>query len=414
MKSRRSVTVAVSRGVVNRPCRPMSLHCIRWGCGIVLLAVTAGCNSPSTDDAAVKSIMPETVQGIVHLTAEEVASARLDIQTVARGEFRTHRDFPGTVVPNHRALAEVTTLVRGRVVDVYADLGQQVKTGDLLALLHSEELGMVQSAYLKADAKLYVAERSYERAKMLLDEKVLALADAQKRKGEMLALRAEKREARDRLKLYGMSDEQIRLLNQDNATQSSVPIKAPFDGRVIARNLTTGEVVETTEKLFTVADLSEVWVLAKIPEKDIQFIHADGFSVHQSVEVLVNAYPNEAFHGAITYVGDVLDPATRTMNLRLELPNHDKKLKPEMFVTVRAYSKPEPNVLAVPEAAVQRDRDRRFVFVQRDTQSFEARDVTLGESNGRDVKIVSGLQERERIVVKGAFVLKSELLGEQL
>ncbi|BCA56153.1 putative Heavy metal efflux system, membrane fusion protein [Nitrospira sp. KM1] len=382
--------------------------------GVFFLLLTAGCDAPPTGDASTKPASPESSQYIARLTPEEVASAGLEIHTVARGEFRTHRDFPGTVVPNQHALAEITTLVRGRVVDVYADLGQQVKAGDLLAMLYSGDLGIAQSAYLKANARLYVAEQSYERAKMLLAEKVIGLAEAQKRKGEMLSLRAEKREARDRLELYGMSEEQIRRLERDNTIRSYVPIMAPFDGRIILRNLTKGEVVETTEKLFTVADLSEVWVLANIPEKDIPYIHQDNSPVKQSVEVLVNAYPNRIFHGTITYVGDVLDVATRTMNLRLELANQDKKLKPEMFATIRVYSDPEPNALAVPEAAVQRDRDRRFVFVQRDAQSFEARDVSLGESNGRDVKITDGLREGEQIVVKGAFVLKSELLGEQI
>jgi membrane fusion protein, heavy metal efflux system len=400
------------RTIVNRPHRPTWPQRIRWGCAIILLAAMAGCDSPSVGDAAVKSPQPE--QGIARLTTEELANAGLEIQTVARREFRTHRDFPGVVTPNLHASAEVTALVRGRVVEVYADLGQQVKKGELLALLYSEELGMTQSAYLKADAKLYVAERSYERAKYLLTEKVLALADAQKRKGEMLSLRAEKREAHDRLKLYGMSDEHILHLDGEDAVRPSVPIMAPFAGRVIARNLTKGEVVETTEKLFTVADLSEVWVIANIPEKDIQYIHPDGSSVDQSVDVLVNAYPDQIFHGAITYVGDVLNVTTRTMNLRLELPNQGNKLKPEMYATVRVYADPEINILAVPEAAVQRDRDRRFVFVQRDPQSFEARDVTLGESNGEIVKILNGLHEGDQVVIDGGFILKSELLGEHM
>jgi cobalt-zinc-cadmium efflux system membrane fusion protein len=399
-------------GLIELCHRPMAAQYIQWSCAIVLLTALAGCDSPSVGDAAVKSPQPE--QGIARLTAEEIANAGLEIQTLVRGEFRTHRDFPGTVTPNLHASADVTALVRGRVVEVYVDLGDQVRKGDLLAMLYSEELGMAQSTYLKADAKLYVAERSYERAKYLLSEKVLALADAQKRKGEMLSLRAEKREARDRLKLYGMSVEHILHLDGEDAIRPSVPIMAPFDGRVIARNLTKGEVVETTEKLFTVADLSEVWVIANIPEKDIQYIHPDGSSVDQSVDVLVNTYPDHIFHGAITYVGDVLDVKTRTMRIRLELPNHDKKLKPEMYATVRVYAEPEPRILAVPEAAVQRDRDRRFVFVQRDAETFEARDVTLGESNGRDVKILDGLREGEHVVVKGAFVLKSELNGGQI
>jgi len=347
-----------------------------------------------------------------------VRSGAIAVEPAVRGEFKLHRDFPATVVPNHHATADITALVRGRVIDVYADLGQQVKSGDLLAMLNSSELGMAQSSYLKAVAKLYVAEKAYERATMLLREKVIGLAEAQRRQGEMLSLRAEKREAEDRLRLLGMSDEQIGKLNREQKITSYVPITAPFDGRVIARNLTKGEVVEVTEKLFTVADLSEVWVLANIPEKDITFIRADTGAekpgVEQLVEVLVTAYPGEVFRGKITYVGDVLEGATRTMNLRLELPNPHRKLKPEMYATIRVHSLPEQAVLIVPEGAVQRERDRRFVFVQRDAHTFEARDVTLGESNGEAVKILDGLQEGEAVVVKGAYVLKSELLSDQI
>jgi membrane fusion protein, heavy metal efflux system len=113
-------------------------------------------------------------------------------------------------------------------------------------------------------------------------------------------------------------------------------------------------------------------------------------------------------------VGDVLDPATRTMKLRLELPNPERKLKPEMYATIRVYSEPEKDALAVPETAVQRDRERRFVFVQQSDHTFEAREVKLGESNGEVVKILDGLREGEQIVTSGAFILKSELLGEQV
>jgi cobalt-zinc-cadmium efflux system membrane fusion protein len=336
------------------------------------------------------------------------------VQPVARAEFRTTRDFPGTVEPNEHALAEITTLVRGRVIDVYADLGREVKSGALLALLYSSELGMAQSAYLKATAKLNVADRAFRRAELLLKEKVIGLAESQRREGEMLSLRAERQEARDRLLLLGLTDEDLRNLDRNHTIRSHVPVLAPFDGRVIARNLTKGEVVETTEKLFVVADLSDVWVTAVIPEKDIPYIRPDLTGTGQSVEVHVAAYPDQTFQGRITYVGDVLDPATRTMRLRLELPNPERKLKPAMYASVRVYSEPEPNVLLIPEGAVQRDRDRHFVFVQRDGAVFEVRDVKLGNSNGRDIKVLDGLLEGESIVTKGSFVLKSELLREQI
>ncbi len=385
---------------------------------LMLVTQAVGCNSAAEESPRRQTAHKPHETGIVTLTAEEIKSGAVMVEPAVRGKFQLHRDFPATVVPDHHATADITALVRGRVVDVYADLGQQVKGGDLLAMLYSSDLGMAQSAYLKAVAKLYVAQRSAERAKMLLQEKVIGLAESQRRQGEMLSLRAEKREAEDRLRLLGMSEDQITKLNKEQKILSYVSITAPFDGRVIARNLTKGEVVEVTEKLFTVADLSEVWVLANIPEKDITFIRADAATektgVEQLVEVLLTAYPGEVFHGKVTYVGDVLDVATRTMNLRLELPNPHRKLKPEMYATIRVHSLPEDGVLMVPEAAVQRERERRFVFVQRDAQTFEARDVKLGESNGEVVKVLDGLQEGEPIVVKGAYVLKSELLSDQI
>lgn len=380
----------------------------------IILFLSSGCEGPPPNATGANPPVPAVDKGLVRLTAEEIQTSGIVVEPVARGQFRTIRDFPGTIEPNEHALAEITTLVRGRVIDVYADLGREVKGGTLLALLYSSELGMAQSAYLKASAKLNVADRAFRRAELLLKEKVIGLAELQRREGEMLSLRAELREARDRLLLLGLTEEDLRNLDRNHTIRSHVPVVAPFDGRVIARNLTKGEVVETTEKLFVVADLSDVWVTAVIPEKDIPYIRPDQTNAEQSVEVLVSAYPGQVFKGRITYVGDVLDPATRTMRLRLELPNPERKLKPAMYATVRVYSEPEPNVLLIPEAAVQRDRDRQFVFVQREPTLFEARDVKLGNSNGHDVTVRDGLLEGESIVTKGAFVLKSEMLGEQI
>ena len=382
--------------------------------GLLILQAALGCEGPPPNATGANPPAPSADSSLLRLTAEEVKTAGIVVQPVVRGEFRTTRDFPGTVEPNEHALAEITTLVRGRVIDVYADLGREVKSGALLALLYSSELGMAQSAYLKATAKLNVADRAFRRAELLLKEKVIGLAESQRREGEMLSLRAERQEARDRLLLLGLTDEDLRNLDRNHTIRSHVPVLAPFDGRVIARNLTKGEVVETTEKLFVVADLSDVWVTAVIPEKDIPYIRPDLTGAGQSVEVHVAAYPDQIFQGRITYVGDVLDPATRTMRLRLELPNPERKLKPAMYASVRVYSEPEPNVLLIPEGAVQRDRDRHFVFVQHDQAVFEVRDVKLGHSNGRDIKVLDGLLEGESIVTKGSFVLKSELLREQI
>ncbi len=376
-------------------------------------AAVSGCDSsPSTSVVAPPAAAP--VEGLVRLSAKESSRVGVAVAQVVRSEFRTHREFPAFVQPNQRAMADITTLVRGRVVDVYADLGQQVEANALLAILYSSDLGLAQSAYLKARAKLHVAEQAYERAKFLLQEQVIGEAEAQRRQGELLSMQAEAHESRDRLKLLGMKDDDFLRLGRSRDIQSHVPIVAPFAGRIIGRNLTRGEVVETTEKLFVIADLSEVWVLANIPERDIAFVHAIHASGGRTAEVRINAYPKEVMTGTITYVGDVLDPATRTMQLRLELPNPDGRLKPEMFATIRLSSEPQPDQLAVPDAALQQDQGRTFVFVQRDADTYEVRDVQVGESNGTFTTILGGLSEGDPVVTHGAFLLKSELLKKQV
>ena len=376
--------------------------------GVMVLG--SGCDGTPSDVVASKSPVAVSAPGVITLSAEESARVGVVVQPVARSDFRTYRDFPAIVQPNQRNMAEITALVRGRVIEVYADLGQEVKANAPLAILYSSELGLAQSAYLKAKAKLHVAEQAYSRAQFLLQEQVIGEAEAQRRQAELLSSQAEANESHDRLKLLGMNDEEFRRLESSRKIRSVVPIVAPFGGRIIGRKLTRGEVVETTDNLFVIADLSEVWVQANIPEKDIPFAHSIHASGGTQVEVRINAYPKEVFNGTITYVGDVLDPVTRTMQLRIELPNQDGRLKPEMFATIRLFSEAQPDRLAVPEAALQRDQGRTFVFVQRSLNEYELREVHVGESNGTVTAILGGLNEGEPVVTHGAFVLKSELL----
>jgi len=390
-------------------------RCAMFSLMLGLAGIEIGCDGTPNDVAASKTpAAAQTTPGRISLSTEESTKIGLVVQPASRSDFRTYREFPGIVRPNQHNMAEITTLVRGRVVEVYGDLGQEVKANASLALLYSSELGLAQSAHLKAQAKLNVAEQAYNRAKFLLQEQVIGEAEAQRRHAELLSSQAEAHEAEDRLKLLGMSDEDLRRLESTRKIRSVVPIVAPFAGRIIGRKLTRGEVVETTENLFVIADLSHVWVQANIPEKDIPFVHSIRATGGTHADVRINAYPGEVFKGTITYVGDVLDPSTRTMLLRLELPNGDGRLKPEMFATVRLFSEPQPDRLSVPEVALQRDQGKTFVFVQRTATEYELREVQVGESNGTHVSIITGLAEGEPVVTEGAFVLKSDLFKKQV
>jgi membrane fusion protein, heavy metal efflux system len=360
--------------------------------GMLLLVSPMGCDrapAPAAESGPKRS--PDEV-GLVRLPPEKLTQSGVTVEPVGRTAFRTYRTFPGVVRPNENALANITTLVRGRVAEVHADLGQMVEPKQVLAVLHSGDLGLAQSAYLKARARRHVAEQAYQRAEYLYKEKVIG------------------QEAREGLRLLGMNDKEVEALERTQKIRSQVPIVAPFAGRVIARDLTKGELVETTHKLFAVADLSTVWVVANVSEKDVSYVQRATVVPNQRVEVYVAAYPDNVFQGTVLYVGDVLDAATRTMQVRLSLENSKGLLKPEMFATIRVSSEPASDILVVPEAAVQNDQTRSFVFVQQEAGVFEARTVRLGDKNGTFAEVLEGVREGEMIVKEGAFILKSELL----
>ena len=359
--------------------------------------------TPDQAPEAKKAVVAER-PGVVHLTSEELARTVIEVTPVARGQLRVPREFPATVQANENELAEVTALIRGRVVKVHVDVGQDVKKDALLAMLDSTDLGVAEGTYLKSAAKLHEAKLAYERAKDLYEQKVVSLAELQRREAAMKTAQAEAREARNRLELLGVPRQEVERLDREDTIRADVPLRAPFDGRVIMRKITRGEVVETQQKLFTVADLSDVWVVGNVPEKDVQFIRKD-----QKVNVIVSAYPHAIIPGTITYIGDVLDPATRTMRLRVTVLNPDRLLKPEMFATVLVYASPTPDALTVPLEAVQNGPTGTMVFVQRGTNDFEARTVKVGSEQGELVTVLEGVSAGEQVVTKGSFVLKSEM-----
>ncbi len=369
-----------------------------------ILAMGDACENRPVETSTVKPGALSEQSGLLRLTPEELSRMQLELVPVTQGQLLSHREFPATVQANQNELAEVTTLIRGRVVNVHVDVGQDVKKGALLAMLHSVDLGVAEGDYLKAGARLHEAELAHLRAKDLYENKAVSLAELQRREAAMKTARAEVREAQNRLQLLGVPTDEINRLDRELTIKADMPLRAPFDGRVITRNITRGEVVETEQKLFTVANLTDVWVIGNVPEKDVRFIRKD-----QKVNVVLAAYPHAIFSGTITYVGDVLDPATRTMSLRVTVPNPDRLLKPEMFALISVLATSSPDVLSVPLAAVQDGPLGKTVFVQRESGVFEPRTVKLGNEEGDVVRVLEGVKADEQVVTKGSFALKSEM-----
>jgi len=366
---------------------------------ILALWALAACDSAvSREETRSAGSSPD----IIALSEAELAEARIVTELLVPELLQASRQFSGTIQANHNRQADLTALVRGRVTEVYVDVGHNVTKGQVLALLDSKELGEAQATYLKAMAKLREAETALHRAEYLHREGAGSLAILQKREAEALTANAEKLEARARLELLGMDRRDIERLSQTKRIISQVPVFAPFDGRVLSRSITRGELLELGGKLFEVADLSSVWAVAHVPERDVSLVDES-----RTVDILVPAYPDRVFQGTVEHTSDVLDPATRTMRVRIVVPNPDRKLKPEMFATVRIPLTQPDGSLHIDTDAVQREGRETFVFVRTGPQQFERRPIRVGEENGDRILVLDGLREYDEVVTEGAFTLKA-------
>ncbi|HJT70785.1 MAG TPA: efflux RND transporter periplasmic adaptor subunit [Terriglobales bacterium] len=348
----------------------------------------------------------------------EVAETRTVVQTV-----RT----TGTVGANETRVGHIRALTRGRILKVSVRLGDQVRAGQPLAVYDNIELGEVIGQYgvglaslKKAQAEAEVARRSVDRAKNLVDLGAVAKAELERRSAEysnalssIETQRAELARFEEKMHRFGLNENDIREVRQAGAEShrevSQSTLHAPFSGIVTKLDVVEGETVETDRELFTVADLSIVWVQADIYEKDIG-------SIRKGVEanVSVDAYPGQTFHGRITYISDILDPKTRTAKVRCEVPNPGGRLKLDMFATIDIPTPAGRQAVMIPAAAVQQINDQPVLFVRANETDFQRRAVQLGAKDGDWVEAVSGVKTGERVVTTGSFQLKSLLLREQI
>jgi membrane fusion protein, heavy metal efflux system len=256
-----------------------------------------------------------------------------------------------------------------------------------------------------------VMGKAFERATALLDRGAIGAGEQQRREADFENARADLHEAEEKLHLLGMTEREIQQLaakTLPHAEVARVSLRAPFSGEVIERNATIGEVIDPNTMLFTVADLSAVWVRADFPEQQ-----AGRLKTGLIFDLRVLAYPDTIFHGAITYVGAVIDPTTRTVMARADVSNLEGRLRPEMFAEVSLVTD-EQSILSVPRAAVQQVGSRTVVFVVRGPRRFESREVTLGQASTEYIQVVTGLTSGDEVVTQGSYALKSELLREQM
>ncbi|GLI37967.1 efflux RND transporter periplasmic adaptor subunit [Geobacter hydrogenophilus] len=308
----------------------------------------------------------------------------------------------GKVEANADRIAHVSPRISGKVVSVRASLGDNVSVGQQLVTLDSVELGEALSRYHQSKTRLALAQSSMDRIKTLVDKKIAARKDILQAETDYRIAQTELHSDEERLSLYGVA---LSDLKGDNHRKPLLPVRSPISGIITEKHAIVGELADPAKSLYTIADLSSVWVLVDIHEKDLAKVRRG-----QPATVIVAAFPDQKFRGRITYLADFVDEATRTVKARVEVANPGRKLKPEMFATVElALAADAPPVLAVPEDAVQELDGRKLIFVAESDAAFAARPVELGRASGGMVEVLSGLKEGERYAIKGSFLLKSEL-----
>ena len=368
--------------------------------GILLVLSVSGCGG---DKPAVKEEVvakePENVN-LVTLEPEKMHHIKIGKPTLIN--IADKLQAPSQVEVDEHRLVRVGANVTGRIIDVYAMLGDNVEAGAELARISSPELTQAQLAYLRAFSLETLAEKAAERARHLLAADVISVAEMQRRESELRVSRAELGAAADQLRLLGMDSRALNKLGKDGTIMPSVAIKSSKPGIVIERNVAMGQVVQPSDLLFQVADLSSVWVVGDVPEQIARHVQ-----VGQHVEIHVPALGNISFDGLIIFVADTVNPLTRTVMVRTVVENPRRKLKPAMLASMHILDNPVES-LVVPETGVVRENNRDYVFLVQGDNRFLRVPVELGAEVGDMRPVLKGLSLDQTVVVDGAFHLENE------
>jgi len=308
----------------------------------------------------------------------------------------------GSVAYNNFKTTPVITQVSGPVSRIMVSPGQVVHADQPMLYVSSPDYAQLRAGYLKARDALELAEKSYKRAVDLYAHHAIAEADLQQAESTRNQAEADLQSAQQSLRVLGIN-QLDRLLK--NPVSPEIPLLAPLAGEVVERLVAPGQVIQAGgTQCFTISDMSTVWVLANVYEHDLGYVH-----LGDTVLIQTDAYPT-SFGGKISYIATALDPNSRTLQVRIETNNPDKKLKKDMYVTATVHAGVTEGALTVPDAAILRNNENQpFVYVAANAGppgQFGERLVTIGDSQEGKTQVLSGLRAGERVVADGSLFLQ--------
>jgi cobalt-zinc-cadmium efflux system membrane fusion protein len=366
---------------------------------LAALALTvAGCAAPAPDPSTTAAA---STGG--SFTVPEAQKSHVEIATARVTDVQGTLQLTGTVDWDGDHTTQAITQVNGPITRIVVDTGAHVKAGDPLLYVASPDISGAVSAYRKAKNRLDQAQRTLDRNKDLLAHKAIAQKDLDDSQSDFNDAATDLQTALQTLKILGVSDADVAADGtQTGAVQAELPMRAPISGTVVQKLVLPGQFIQAgTTLAFVISDVSSVWVQAHLYDKDLRAVH-----VGDAAEVREASYP-DVFHGRVAYVGDLLDPATRTTLVRIVTANPSGLLKKDLFVDVTVHGPVRHDVLVVPTSAVLYDEQNLpFVYVDQGQGKFAQRQVTLGAQQGTDTEITSGLKAGDQVIGQGSLFLQ--------
>jgi cobalt-zinc-cadmium efflux system membrane fusion protein len=352
--------------------------------------------------AASKAALPDIV---VTLSQDAVERAGIVVNPVTRGVSTTELRLPASVQPNGYRQVAVTPLVSGRITSVIAQLGDRVRRGQTMAQIYSPELAEAETRFVAAGAMLEAHERELQRTEKLVEIGAASRQELERIHAEHAAQTAAVQSARSQLELLGVPRSILDASAADYAVSATRGVPAPIDGVVTERVANTGLNVDPATKLFTVVDLSNVWVVADMYQTEFSRVR-----VGSEVTVTASAYPDLEVRARVSYVDPQVNAETRTGKVRVEVPNVRGDLRLGMYVDVVIAGGGGEPVPIISRDAVQNVGDRTVVYLAmpNEPRKFIEREVRLGTSSGTQVEVLSGVQVADRVVTKGSFFVRAE------
>ncbi|NTX07941.1 efflux RND transporter periplasmic adaptor subunit [Myxococcus sp. CA040A] len=343
---------------------------------------------------------PEPGTRVRLASAETAREAGIQTRRVEKRPFARTLEVVGQLDFNNNRRAQLSTRGEALIVEVRADVGDEVKAGQALVVVTSGAVGADQGRLSSAQARVEASRAALARQQSLVDSGISARKSLEQAQADVVAAEAERDAARASLTAAGASA---------NSQQGTYTLTAPFAGTVVSRDAVPGRQVGAGQTLLQIADLSTLWALLEVPEADASVVRAG-----QPVTLSFESMPGETREATLTRVGASVDPTTRTVRARVELPNPEGALKAGLFLRARVQVAAEHQALLVPRAAIQRAEGRTLVFVKKDAGLYEPVVVELGAGTREAVEVVKGLSEGQEVVTTGAFLLKTEILKESI